>query len=129
MDHRMDVGRGWELEFVGNLPHTLQYKIRVKVPECEFVIGSPMHRLLNVRLKLEINPITDSEFTLNPVFISLVLHSLLSTEKMLMYSLSHSGALIEPFLKISDSRGIGRNNAKVTVWVAIKDLKWCPAKG
>ena len=104
MDHHMDVGRGWELEFVGNLPHTLQYKIRAKVPECEFVIGLPMHRLLNVRLKLEINPITDSEFTLNPVFISLVLHSLLSTEKMLMYSLSHSGALIEPFLKISEDQ-------------------------
>ena len=80
MDHRMDLRRGWKLELVGNLPHTLQYKIRAKVPECEFVIGSPMHRLLNVRLKLEINPITDSEFTLDPMLISLVLHALLSTE-------------------------------------------------
>jgi len=52
MDHRMDLRRGWKLELIGNLPHTLQYKVRAKVPEGELVIGSPMNRLLDVWLKL-----------------------------------------------------------------------------
>jgi hypothetical protein len=55
--HRVDEGLRWELQLVGDFPHSSFHLKRTEEPKCQFVTGSIRNGFLHVGLDFEENPI------------------------------------------------------------------------
>jgi hypothetical protein len=50
MQHRMNFAGAGQLQFVGHCPYMLQNQVRPKVFKTQFMVTSPIHRLLDMWL-------------------------------------------------------------------------------
>ena len=81
------------LELVGDSSNLLQHLVWSKITERELLMGTRSKRRLDVGLELEEDHVADVEGSLGTVLVSIQLHALLSSEKMLANQIKHSGTL------------------------------------
>jgi hypothetical protein len=84
MEHLMDPASLWQVQPVSNLPHSLLNPERPKKLEGKLVVLAVSDGPLNVRLQAKEYLITNRETAFCVILISLCLHLLLHTQKMLL---------------------------------------------
>jgi len=94
-------------------------EIRPKVFEAQLLISSTLHRLLHIRLKLDIHPVSHLKLPFLTVLISLIFHAVLSTLQVLLDMIKHRLTLMQPIIQVMYSAHIRDTDAKMPRFVSI----------
>lgn len=85
--------------------------------------------MLHIRLKFQVDPITNRKLPFLPMFVCLVFHPLLSSDNIVFNQEGHLLPFFKPLLQIGHSTLGYVTNPKVPWGMTIQYLKWCLAMG
>jgi len=124
MYDRMYLTRSWKLELVSHWTYLLRYEIRSEILEAQFLIGSPLNRLLDIGLEFDIDPVTHLKGPLPPVLVGLVFHPVLGSLQVLLDVFQHNLSLLQPLIQVRNYASIIYCNSEMPWFVAIESLEW-----
>lgn len=96
----MDLPGVRQLQSVCHVTNFLKHQVRAKVLITEHVVGASLNRLLNVRLQLDIHPVTNFKGSFHSILVSLGFHTLLSEREVLLNVFQHCVPLLQPLFQI-----------------------------
>lgn len=86
-----------------------------------------LHRLLDIGLEFDIDPVTNFKGLFLSVLVSLMLHSILCALQILLDVLKHGLPLFQPLLQVRDYTCIIYCDFKMPGLVTIGSLEWSEA--
>jgi hypothetical protein len=84
VNDKVNFARGWQFQVIRDVANSLSDLIRSKIFVAELVMSSRQDRGLHIRLELHVYSVPDRKGTLRSAFVSLMLHTVLCPNQVLV---------------------------------------------